>query len=63
MVVFNRVSFFVIIFGISVLLPSIVTCMRARAARVRARVAKGISARQYRNQEVLNNIEFKFYDR
>lgn len=63
MVVFNRIKFFVIIFGISVLLPSTTTCMKVRAAIRALRVAKGISSRQFRNQEIINNIEFKFYDK
>lgn len=63
MVVLNRIKLFVIIFGISALLPSTTTCMRIRAAIRANRVAKGISSRQFRNQDVTNNIEFKFYDK
>lgn len=62
MVVFNRINFFVIIFGLSVLLPSI-NSRRLRAALIANRVAKGISSRQFRNQDIANNIEFKFYDK
>lgn len=61
MVVFHGIKLFVI-FGICVLLPSITTCLRVRGGRAN-RIAKGIRARQFRDQEVANNIEFKFYDK